>query len=105
MCEQTRKEIAQRVEPSTKSEIAQRLAQKDTEAALISDAMLDEVMYMVQQGKVKPADKRTVPNLHEIDGKWVIKYKKTLDSLEFENEIAEEDVGVDDDGGNAVATE
>ena len=79
LCEQTRKEIAQRVEPSTKSEIAQRLAQKDTEAALISDAMLDEVMYMVQQGKVKPADKRTVPNLHEIDGKWVIKYKKTLD--------------------------
>ena len=36
---------------------------------------------MVKQGKVKPTDKRTVPNLHEIDGKWVIKYKKTLDSL------------------------
>ena len=45
LCEQTRKEIAQRTEPSTKSEIAQRLAQKDTEAALISEAMLDEVMY------------------------------------------------------------
>ena len=38
LCEQTRREIVKRVEPSTKSEIAQRLAQKDTEAALITDA-------------------------------------------------------------------
>ena len=46
--------------------------------------MLDEVMSLIENGKVVPRHKSTVPNIYEIDGQWVIKFKKTLEERKIE---------------------
>ena len=79
LCEKTQKRIVQSKEPATWKEIEQLLG--TIEGKLIQDAMLEEVRWMVEQGKVLPMHKNNVVNLKEIDGKWVIKYKKTLEGL------------------------
>lgn len=81
LCESTSKRIANSKEPTTLKQIEKLINSNSIEGSLIKDAMLEEVMWMVQNSKVKPKDKRTVKDLYEIDGKWVIKYKKTLEGL------------------------
>ena len=81
LCEKTSRRIANSKEPTTLNQIRKLIDSKTVEGALIKEAMLEEVLWMVNNGKVKPKDKSTVSDLHEIDGKWVIKYKKTLDGL------------------------
>ena len=43
--------------------------------------MLDKVVWMVNHGKVIPGDRSTIQFLKEIDGQWVVKFKKTIDGL------------------------
>ena len=44
--------------------------------------MLEEVKWMIEKGKVVPEHKNNMPeNAKEMDGKWVVKYKKTLEGL------------------------
>ena len=81
LSEEVSRKIASKSEPKTRREIAQVLAQRDVEAKLLREAMLDEVTWMVANNKAQPKSKFTVERLHEIDGKWVIKYKKTLNGL------------------------
>ena len=42
---------------------------------------MDEVIWMVANSKAVPKPKYQVENLYEINGKWVIKYKKTLEGM------------------------
>ena len=51
------------------------------EGKRVRSAMLEEVLCMVNNGKVAPKRKSAIPDLFEIDGKWVEKYKKTLNGL------------------------
>ena len=81
LCEKTSRRIANSKEPTTINQINKLIREKTVEGALIKEAMLEEVLWMVNNGKVKPKDRNMVTDLHEIDGKWVIKYKKTLDGL------------------------
>ena len=81
LSEEVSRRIAQTPEPTTRKQIAQVLEKRDVEAQLLREAMLDEVSWMVANNKAKPKNKWSVENLHEIDGKWVIKYKKTLSGL------------------------
>ena len=79
LCERTSKRIASNKEPTTVKQIE---ALDDTVAGnLIHSAILEEVLWMVNNGKVVPKRKSAVPDLFEIDGKWVVKYKKTLNGL------------------------
>ena len=53
-----------------------------TEGALIREAQMDEVMSMIEEGRVLPVDMRTLSGYtNQIDGKWVVKYKKQLNGL------------------------
>ena len=81
LSEEVSREIASRSEPSTRREIAAVLAKEDIESSLVREAMLDEVVWMVSNSKATPKLKSNVPQLYEIDGKWVIKYKKTLTGM------------------------
>ena len=81
LCEEISRKIAHTPEPKTRREIASVLARNDIEAKLLKEAMLEEVVWMVSNHKAKPKSKLNVDRLHEIDGKWVIKYKKTLTGL------------------------
>ena len=81
LCENTRRRIAARGAPKAPREWKDRLSEEDIEAKLLRDAMLEEVMWLINQGKVKPVRKSNVPNLYEIDGKWVGKYKKDVNNL------------------------
>ena len=81
LAESTRRRIAARAEPKTKREWRERLSQGDIESKLLREAILDEVMWLVDQGKIKPVRKSSVHNLYEISGKWVAKYKKDINSL------------------------
>ena len=79
LCERTSKRIANSKEPTTVKQID--ALGYTVEGKLVRSAMLEEVLWMVNNGKVVPKRKSTVPNLFEIDGKWVVKYKKTLNGL------------------------
>jgi hypothetical protein len=43
--------------------------------------MMDEVIWMGANSKAVPKPKYQVENLYEINGTWVIKYKKTLEAM------------------------
>jgi hypothetical protein len=79
LCEDTSRRIANTKEPTTDAQV--RALDGTVEGKLIREAMLDEVMSLIENGKVVPRHKSTVPNLYEIDGQWVIKFKKTLEGL------------------------
>ena len=81
LCEATSRKIASTPEPKTQRQIDQLVVSKTLEGTLVRDAMLEEVMWMISNGKVTVKDKRNIKNLYEIDGKWVVKYKKTLEGL------------------------
>ena len=81
LCEQTSRRIANSKEPTTLKQIQRLITGKTVEGALIKEAMLEEVMWMITNNKVKPKNKDDIDELYEIDGKWVIKYKKTLEGL------------------------
>ena len=81
LAESTRRRIAARQEPKTRKEWKERLSQGDIESKLLREAILDELMWLVDQGKIKPTRKSNVKNLYEIGGKWVAKYKKDINSL------------------------
>ena len=67
-------------EPVSWKEIEELLG--TIEGKLIQDAMLEEVKWMIEKGKVVPENKHNMPvGTKEMDGKWVIKYKKTLSGL------------------------
>ena len=80
LCESTQKRIVQSKEPVSWKEIEELLG--TIEGKLIQDAMLEEVKWMIEKGKVVPENKHNMPvGAKEMDGKWVIKYKKTLSGL------------------------
>ena len=79
LCERTSRRIANSTEPKTQRDINKL---EGLESKLVHDAMLEEIMWMIDHGKVKPVDRRNLAaNINEISGKWVIKYKKTLEGL------------------------
>lgn len=52
------------------------------EGDLVREAQVDEVMSMIREKRVLPIDLRTLDkHVYQIDGKWVTKYKKTLQGL------------------------
>ena len=79
LCEETSRRIVQSKEPTSFKQI-QRL-DGTIEGKLVREAMLDEVVWMVNHGKVIPRDRSTIQFLKEIDGQWVVKFKKTIDGL------------------------
>ena len=79
LCEKTSRAIASKSEPKTFRQIEKL---EGVEEHLVREAMLDEVKWMIEHNKCIPRDTRTLPHdINVIDGKWVIKYKKTLDSM------------------------
>ena len=76
--EATSRSIAARTPPSSQRGI-DRL--EGMEKHLVRESQVEEIMTMIADGKILPVDGRTVSNLHELDGKWVVKYKKKLDGL------------------------
>ena len=79
LCEQTSRRIASTAEPKTQRAISKL---EGVEKHLVEEAMHDEVKWMLEQGKVQPVDRRNLAkHINEIDGKWVVKYKKTLQGL------------------------
>ena len=76
----TSKKIADTAPPTTPSQLA---ALKGTaEGNLILEAQVVEVLSMIREGRVLPVDKRNLAGrIHEMDGKWVVKYKKKLNGL------------------------
>ena len=78
LCEATARRIARTKEPKTYRQINKLTG---VEGQLVRDAMLEELMWMISKGKVIPRDKSSMPRLHELEGKWVVKYKKKLDGL------------------------
>ena len=79
LCEATSKRIASSVAPTSNKKV--RDLEGSIEHKLIVEAMTDEIMWLINEGKVIPHHKNNIKNLYEIDGKWVHKYKKTLDGL------------------------
>ena len=84
LCEATRKAIASRKEPTSMKQIND--IQDPVEHKLVRDAMLDELLWLVQNKKVLVKKKSDVKQAeghlpYELDGKWVIKYKKDLQGL------------------------
>lgn len=78
--DETRRRIAATVAPSTQRQID--ALSDSTEGQLIREAQIDEIESMISEGRVLPVDLRTLPdNVRQIDGKWVVKYKKQLDGL------------------------
>jgi hypothetical protein len=76
----TSKKIANTPPPTTPSEIA--ALKGTTEGNLILEAQVDEVLSMIREGRVLPVDKRNIAGrVHEMGGKWVVKYKKKLNGL------------------------
>ena len=79
LCEKTSRALASTTEPKTFRQIEKL---EGVEEHLVREAMLDEVKWMIDHNKCIPRDRRTLPSdINEIDGKWVIKYKKTLDNM------------------------
>jgi hypothetical protein len=78
LCEAERKRLASKKEPTTMKQIHNL---EGNERKLVRDAMLDEVLWLLDKKKVIPKNKRDVSQLYELDGKWVIKYKKDLRGL------------------------
>ena len=54
LCENTRRRIAARGAPKAPREWKGRLAEEGIEAKLLREAMLEEVMWLINQGKVRP---------------------------------------------------
>jgi hypothetical protein len=79
LCEETSRKIASSREPTSYKHIAQ--LDGTVAGALVREAMLDEVVWIINHGKVVPRDKNTITYLKEIDGQWVVKFKKTSDGL------------------------
>ena len=78
LCDETSKRIAATEPPSTQRQVD--ALKGTTEGHLIRESMVDEVTSMINEGRVLPRDIRTLDKgTREIDGKWVIKYKKKLD--------------------------
>ena len=76
----TSRKLASMTPPTTQGEI--NALQGTTAGHLVREAQVDEVMSMIREGRVVPRDLRTLPQrVNQIDGKWVIKYKKQLDGL------------------------
>ena len=76
----TSKKIADTPPPTTPSQLA--ALKGTTEGNLILEAQVDEVLSMIREGRVLPVDKRNLAGrVHEMDGKWVVKYKKKLNGL------------------------
>ena len=79
LCEKTSRALARKTEPKTFRGIEKL---EGVEEHLVREAMLEEVKWMIDHNKCLPRDRRTLPqDINEIDGKWVIKYKKTLDNM------------------------
>ena len=80
VCEETSRRIANSKVPRGYKQI-QKL-EGTVEGSLIKEAMLDEVLWMIEKGKVVPRDKKTIEEVvREIDGQWVVAYKKKIDGL------------------------
>ena len=79
LCEATSRRIANSKVPATNKQV--RDLEGTVEHKLIVEAMTDEIMWLINEGKVVAHNKKNIKNLYEIDGKWVHKYKKTLDGL------------------------
>ena len=79
LCEESSRRIANSKEPRSYRQIEKLDGTVD--GALVREAMLDEVKWMVNHGKVIPRDKSVMSCIKEIDGQWVVKFKKTLDGL------------------------
>jgi hypothetical protein len=78
LTEATSRSIASKPPPSSQRDI-DRL--EGMEKHLVRESQIEEIMTMIADGKILPVDGRTVSSLHELDGKWVVKYKKKLDGL------------------------
>ena len=77
--DETSKRIAKADPPATPGQI--RAPDGTTEGHLIREAQVDEVLSMIRENRVRPVDIRTLgQNVYQINGKWVIKYKKTLEN-------------------------
>ena len=78
--EATSRALASTAPPTTQRQIDALAG--TTEGHLVREAQVDEVMSMIREGRVIPRDLRTLSHrINQIDGKWVIKYKKQLDGL------------------------
>ena len=76
----TSRKIAATAPPSTQREIDALTG--TTQGNLILEAQVDEVLSMLREGRVIARDMRTIKGrLHEMGGKWVVKYKKKLSGL------------------------
>jgi hypothetical protein len=76
----TSREIAETAPPSTQREID--ALKGTTQGNLILEAQVDEVLSMIREGRVVPRDIRTLQGrFSQMDGKWVVKYKKKLSGL------------------------
>jgi hypothetical protein len=80
LCEETSRRIANSKSPRGYKSICK--LDGTVEGRLIREAMLEEVLWMIEKGKVVPRDKRTLEEVvREIDGQWVIVFKKNIEGL------------------------
>jgi hypothetical protein len=79
LCEATSRRIASLDAPTDFNGYLR--LQGTVEGQLLRESMEDEVRTMINEGKVVARDKRLIANFHELDGKWVMKFKKKLGGL------------------------
>lgn len=80
LCENTARRIARLPEPRSFKQIDQLTG---IERKLVWDAMVEEMRWLIEKGKVVTRNKRQAGAGHfrEIPRKWVVKYRKSLEGL------------------------